>query len=140
MKRAPLFSGALSATAKSYLLVDVGVLVAAGMFMLVSIGAGAGAMAGADVSTAASSFLAVHAASARTAATRARRFIYDLLKRLRGINRRSVHAVAVLVFGADENLSLPEAVSRVELSSYPLVRGVDYDAIRVFHAENLVVC
>jgi len=127
------------ATAKSYLLVDVGVLVAAGMFMLVSIGAGAGAMAGADVSTAASSFLAVHAASARTAATRARRFIYDLLKRQRGINRRSVHAVAVLVFGADENLSHQKPLSRVELSSYPLARGVDYVANRVFPAEKLVV-
>src|SRR5215210_3534908 len=110
------------------------------MVMLVSIGAGAGAMAGADVSTAASSFLAVHAASARTAATRARRFIYDLLERQRGINRLSVHAVAVLVFGADENLSLPESVSRAELSGYPLARAVDYVANRVFSAEKLVVC
>src|SRR5215210_1915435 len=110
------------------------------MVMLVSIGAGAGAMAGADVSTAASSFLAVHAASARTAATRARRFIYDLLKRQRGINRRSVHAVAVLVFGADENLSHPEAVSRAEPSSYPLARAIDYDANRVFSSGEIVVC
>jgi hypothetical protein len=129
------------ATATCYLRVDVGVVVAAGMVMLVSIGAGAGAMvAGADVSTAASSFLAVHAASARTAATRARRFIYDLLKRQRGINRRSVHAVAVPVFGADENLSHQEPLSRVELSGYPLARGVDYDASRVFRLEKLVVC
>jgi hypothetical protein len=52
------------------------------IFMPVSIAAGAGAIAGADVSAVAdSSFLAVHAASTRTAATRARRFIYDLLKR-----------------------------------------------------------
>jgi hypothetical protein len=127
-------------TAIRYLRVDVGVVVAAGMVMLVSIGAGAGAMVPADVSTAASSFLAVHAASARTAATRARRFIYDLLKRLRGINRRSVHAVAVPVFGADENLSHQKPLSRVELSSYPLARAVDYVANRVFSAEKLVVC
>jgi len=124
-----------------YLLVEVAVLVAAGMVMLESIGAGAGAMAGADVSTvAASSFLAVHAASARTAATRARRFIYDLLKRQRGINRRSVHAVAVPVFGAAENLSHPKAVSRAELSSYPLAHGLDYVANRVFSVGELLVC
>jgi hypothetical protein len=50
--------------------------------MPVSIAAGAGAIAGAEVSAVAdSSFLAVHAASTRTAATRARRFIYDLLER-----------------------------------------------------------
>ena len=58
------------------------VLAVVSIFMPVSIGAGAGAMAGADVSAvAASSFLAVQAASARIAATRARRFIYDLLER-----------------------------------------------------------
>ena len=126
-------------TAMRYLLVEVAVLVAAGIVMLVSIGAGA--MVGADVSTvAASSFLAVHAASARTAATRARRFIYDLLKRQRGINRRSVHAVAVPVFGAAENLSHPKAVSRAELSSYPLARGLDYLANRVFSVGELLVC
>jgi hypothetical protein len=52
------------------------VVVVESIFIVVSI-AGAGAMAGADVSAvAASSFLAVHAASTRTAATRARRFIY----------------------------------------------------------------
>ena len=101
--------------------VDVGVLVAAGRLSI----AGAGAIAGAEVSaTVASSFFA-HAASTRTAATRARRFIYDLLKRLRGINRRSVHAVAVPVFGAGENLSHQELVSRVEPPSCPLGRGVD---------------
>jgi len=56
------------------------VLAVVSIFMPVSIAAGAGAMAGADVSAvAASSFFAVHAASTRTAATRARRFIYDLL-------------------------------------------------------------
>jgi hypothetical protein len=137
MKKAPLFSGAFSFDGMSYLRVDDGVVLAAGMFMLVSIAAGAGAMAGADVSTvAASSFLAVHAASARTAATRARRFIYDLLERQRGINRRSVHAVAVPVFGADENLSHPEAVSRAQPASYPFARGVDYLANRVFSSEK----
>src|SRR6266566_10054991 len=74
------------------------VLAVVSIFMPVSIAAGAGAMAGAVVSAVAdSSFLAVHAASARMAATRARRFIYDLLERQRGINRRSVHAVAVPV-------------------------------------------
>jgi len=58
------------------------VLLADGIALLVSIAAGAGAIAGAEVSAvAASSFLDVQAASARTAATRARRFIYDLLGR-----------------------------------------------------------
>lgn len=104
--------------------VDVGVLVAA--VGKVSIAAGAGAIAGADVSAIVASSFFAHAASTRTAATRARRFIYDLLKRLRGINRRSVHAVAVPVFGAGENLSHQELVSRVEPSSCPLTRGVDY--------------
>jgi hypothetical protein len=47
-----------------------------------------------------------------------------------------VHAVAVPVFGADENLSHPEAVSRVEPSSYPLARGLDYLANRVISSEN----
>jgi hypothetical protein len=52
------------------------------IFMPVSIAAGAGAIAGAVVSdVAASSFFELHAASTRTAATRARRFIYDLLER-----------------------------------------------------------
>src|SRR5438105_12472284 len=50
--------------------------------MPVSIAAGAGAIAGAEVSAvAASSFFEVQAARTRTAATRARRFIYDLLER-----------------------------------------------------------
>src|SRR5438105_11808706 len=50
--------------------------------MPVSIAAGAGAIAGAEVSAvAASSFFEVQAAKTRTAATRARRFIYDLLER-----------------------------------------------------------
>src|SRR5205814_6316478 len=58
------------------------VLAVVSIFMPVSIAAGAGAIAGAEVSAvAASSFFDVHAASARTAATRARRFIYDLLER-----------------------------------------------------------
>jgi acid stress-induced BolA-like protein IbaG/YrbA len=105
--------------------VDVGVLVAAGMG-IVSIAAGAGAIAGAEVSAIVVSSFFAHATNTRTAATRARRFIYDLLKRLRGINRRSVHAVAVPVFGADENLSHQELVSRVELSSCPLAHGVHY--------------
>jgi hypothetical protein len=63
--------------------VDAGVVLAVvSIFMPVSIAAGAGAIAGAEVSAVAdSSFLAVHAASTRTAATRARRFIYDLLER-----------------------------------------------------------
>jgi hypothetical protein len=57
--------------------VDAVVLAVVSIFIPVSIAAGAGAMAGADVSAvAASSFFAVQAASARTAATRARRFIY----------------------------------------------------------------
>src|SRR3954462_6016319 len=52
------------------------------IFMPVSIAAGAGAIAGAVVSdVAVSSFFEVHAASAKMAATRARRFIYDLLER-----------------------------------------------------------
>jgi hypothetical protein len=68
------------------------------IFMVVSIAAGAGAIAGAEVSAVAdSSFFELHAASTRTAATRARRFIYDLLERQRGINRRSVHAIAMPV-------------------------------------------
>src|SRR5688500_15610535 len=58
----------------------------------ITAGAGAGAMAGAEVSiAAASSFLAVHAARTSTAATRARRFMYNLLKGKKGENRRSVH-------------------------------------------------
>jgi hypothetical protein len=62
--------------------VDVELLAVVSIFMPVSIAAGAGAIAGADVSAVAdSSFLAVHAASTSTAATRARRFIYDLLER-----------------------------------------------------------
>src|SRR5881275_1312077 len=74
------------------------VLAVVSIFMPVSIAAGAGAMAGAEVSAvAASSFLDVHAASTRTAATRARRFIYDLLERQTWNIRRSVHAVAVPV-------------------------------------------
>src|SRR5204863_3726754 len=70
------------------LLVGVGaaavVLAVVSIFIPVSIaaGAGAGAIAGAEVSAvAASSFFEVHAARTRTAATRARRFIYDLLER-----------------------------------------------------------
>src|SRR5204863_7602958 len=70
------------------LLVGVGaaavVLAVVSIFIPVSIaaGAGAGAIAGAEVSAvAASSFFEVHAARIRTAATRARRFIYDLLER-----------------------------------------------------------
>jgi MFS superfamily sulfate permease-like transporter len=52
------------------------------IFMPVSIAAGAGAIAGAVVSdVAVSSFFEVHAARAKMAATRARRFIYDLLER-----------------------------------------------------------
>src|SRR6266571_8227668 len=58
------------------------VLAVVSIFMPVSIAAGAGAIAGAEVSAVAvSSFFEVHAASTRTAATRARRFIYDLLER-----------------------------------------------------------
>jgi hypothetical protein len=54
-------------------------LVMLSLIIVLSI-AGAGAIAGAEVSAvAASSFLAVQAASTRTAATRARRFIYNLL-------------------------------------------------------------
>jgi hypothetical protein len=67
--------------------VVLAVVLAAPMFIVVSIAAGAGAIAGAEVSAvAASSFLDVHAARARTAATRARRFIYDLLERQTWIN------------------------------------------------------
>jgi hypothetical protein len=52
------------------------------IFIEVSVAAGAGAIAGAVVSAVAdSSFFELHAASTRTAATRARRFIYDLLER-----------------------------------------------------------
>jgi hypothetical protein len=52
------------------------------IFIVVSIAAGAGAIAGAEVSAVAdSSFFELQAASTRTAATRARRFIYDLLER-----------------------------------------------------------
>jgi hypothetical protein len=70
-------------------------------------------MAGAEVSiAAASSFLAVHAASTRTAATRARRFIYNLLEGKKG-KIAGPCTVLVLVFGAGENLPLLEGVSRV---------------------------
>src|SRR5438105_11438875 len=50
------------------------------IFMPVSVTAGAGAMA-ADVSAAGVSSFFAHAASAKTAATRARRFMYFLLNR-----------------------------------------------------------
>jgi hypothetical protein len=56
--------------------VVVGVVVAVGM---VSIAAGAGAIAGADVSAIVASSFFAQATITRTAATRARRFIYDLL-------------------------------------------------------------
>jgi hypothetical protein len=113
------------------------VVVVESIFMVVSAVDGAGAMAGADVSAVAdSSFLAVHAASTRTAATRARRFIYDLLERQRLINRRSVHAVAVPVFGADENLSHQELLSRAKPSSCPRACGLDYLSNREFPPEN----
>ena len=100
-KKAPLFSGAFTTKRVAAIqdrdaiyfffvvvLVVVVVVDAAGVvlavvsiFMPVSIAAGAGAIAGAEVSAvAASSFFDVHAARTRTAATRARRFIYDLLK------------------------------------------------------------
>jgi hypothetical protein len=116
----------LSARNPNYLVVDEEVVLAAGMFIVVSIAAGAGAIAGAEVSAvAASSFLEVHAASARTAATRARRFIYDLLERQTWINSPAVHAVAVPVFGAGENLSHPEPVSRAMASICPLARAID---------------
>jgi hypothetical protein len=104
--------------------VDV-VLAVESIFMVVSIAAGAGAIAGAAVSAVAVSSFFEHAASTRTAATRARRFIYDLLGRQRGIIRRSVHAIAVPVFGAAENLSHLEAVSRAEPSGCHLMRGLD---------------
>jgi hypothetical protein len=57
---------------------DVDVVVES-IFIVVSIAAGAGAIAGAAVSAVADSSFFEHAASTRTAATRARRFIYDLL-------------------------------------------------------------
>jgi hypothetical protein len=119
---APSSSGEI----RNYLVVDDAVVLAAGMFIVVSIAAGAGAIAGAEVSAvAASSFLEVHAASARTAATRARRFIYDLLERQTWINSPAVHAVAVPVFGAGENLSHPEPVSRAMAAIWPLARAID---------------
>jgi hypothetical protein len=58
--------------------VDVAVVVES-IFIVVSVAAGAGAIAGAAVSAVADSSFFEHAASTRTAATRARRFIYDLL-------------------------------------------------------------
>jgi hypothetical protein len=98
--------------------VDAVELAVVSIFMPVSIAAGAGAIAGAEVSAvAASSFLDVHAARTRTAATRARRFIYDLLERQTWKIRRSVHAIAVPVFGAGKNLSHQKAVSRVTHSA-----------------------
>jgi hypothetical protein len=102
------------------------VVVVESIFIDVSIAAGAGAIAGAVVSAVAdSSFFELHAASTRTAATRARRFIYDLLERQTWNSRRSVHAIAVLVFGAGENLSHLKAVSRAQPSGCPLMHGLD---------------
>jgi hypothetical protein len=75
---------------------------------------GAGAIAGDVVSMAVSSFLAVHAASTRTAAKRARRFIYNLLEGKKG-KIAGPCTVLVLVFGAGENLPLLVGVSRVIL-------------------------
>ena len=115
-------------------------MLAAGMFIVVSIAAGAGAIAGAEVSAvAASSFLEVHAASARTAATRARRFIYDLLERQTWIKSPAVHAVAVPVFGAGENLSHPERVSRATASICSLAHAIDYLSKSAFSLGESVV-
>jgi hypothetical protein len=114
------------------LVVVVVVVVAAGVvlavvstiFMPVSIGAGA--IAGAAVSAVAdSSFFELQAARTRTAATRARRFIYDLLER-QTWNKSPVRAHdRGARFGAGENLSHLEAVSRVKPSGCPLMRGLD---------------
>jgi hypothetical protein len=85
------------------------------LIIVLSIIAGGGAMVGAEVSiVAASSFLAVHAASTRTTATRARRFIYNLLDGTSG-KIAGPCTVVVLVFGAGENLPLLKVVSRVIL-------------------------
>jgi hypothetical protein len=82
------------------------VLAVESIFIVVSIAAGAGAIAGADVSAVAASSFFAQAASTRTAATRARRFIYNLLWRLMW-NKSPVRARdRELVFGAGENLSL----------------------------------
>jgi hypothetical protein len=86
-KKAPLFSGAFFYLAKTAYLrrVDVAVVLAVvSILMPVSIAAGAGAMAGAEVSAVAASSFFEHAASARTAATRARRFITISLRGKRG--------------------------------------------------------
>jgi enoyl-CoA hydratase/carnithine racemase len=121
-KKAPLFSGAFLITARSYfffvvvfvvlvvvVLEAVGVVVVVAVesiFIVVSIAAGAGAIAGADVSAVADSSFFAQAARTRTAATRARRFIYDLLWRLTW-NKSPVRARdRGPVFGAGENLSL----------------------------------
>jgi enoyl-CoA hydratase/carnithine racemase len=95
------------------------------IFIVVSIAAGAGAIAGADVSAVADSSFFAQAASTRTAATRARRFIYNLLWRLMW-NKSPVRARdRGPVFGAGENLSLLKAVSRARPSGCPLMRGLD---------------
>jgi hypothetical protein len=96
------------------------------IFIPVSIAAGAGAIAGAVVSdVAASSFFELHAASARTATTRARRFIYDLLER-QTWNKSPVRARdRGARFGAGENLSHLAAVSRAQPSGRSLKRGLD---------------
>jgi hypothetical protein len=109
------------------------VLAVVSIFIPVSIAAGAGAIAGAEVSAvAASSFFDVHAARTRTAATRARRFIYDLLERQTWIIRRSVHAVAVPVWRGQEFIS---SESRVKGNGAPPVRrktpGLDYHRISI---------
>jgi hypothetical protein len=94
------------------------VLAVVSIFIPVSIAAGAGAIAGAEVSAvAASSFFDVHAARTRTAATRARRFIYDLLK-MANVENSPVRARGRSArFGAGKNLSHQKIVSRCRGSS-----------------------
>jgi hypothetical protein len=77
------------------------------------------------VSTGASSVL-VHAARARTAATRTMRFICDISSRegANVVKRRSVHAVAMLVVGAAKKLPYPVLVSSGVPPCFPLVAGV----------------
>jgi hypothetical protein len=143
-KKAPLFSGALfydrdlnQSEIAYFFLVVVLVLVvvvvdAAGVvlavvsiFMPVSIAAGAGAHAGAEVSDVAASSFYEHAACTRMAATRARRFFYDLLVR-QSWNKSPVRAHdRGARFGAGENLSHLGAVSRAQPSGRSMKRGLD---------------
>ena len=101
--------------------------------IVVSMAAGAGAIAA--VSTAGASSVFVQAASANTAATRAMRFIFKSPgEGANVIKRRSVPAVAVLVNGAAKKLPYPGWVS----SGTPALQGWGPTLVFSYETTGLV--